>query len=220
MVQIPKKLQSGNEDNHLGRSLKGEIRNCQLCNTQIYVKPYRIKKGQGQYCIHCVKKQQSLSIHAALKGLVVYSDVKTVKEMGDRAIKLLVKYLNKNPVGTVDELLGKNEFTVEDLINSTLETLTVEVLKQADEFECIDGGLGIWRLKVQDESKPNLVPEKEPEKVSVIQEKPKPVEGIHPIFEDYPGPWAKVKNREGNLIRYEDAQGNVIPKALWSSKDS
>jgi hypothetical protein len=32
---------------------------------------------------------------------------------------------------------------------------------------------------------------------------------------DYPEPWAKVKNLKGELLRYEDANGKRIPQEMW-----
>ena len=40
--------------------------------------------------------------------------------------------------------------------------------------------------------------------------KPKPK-----TTDDYPTPWCTVKNAEGAVLRYEDANGKSIPKELW-----
>jgi len=36
----------------------------------------------------------------------------------------------------------------------------------------------------------------------------------------YPKPWAKVTNKEGKLLRYEDAEGKSIPQSLWPTFSS
>lgn len=210
MVKIPKKLQPGQEQNRLGRPIKGALRNCLKCGEPIYVKPYRLRKGLGQYCVHCVREQQSLSIRTAIQGLAIYSGKFTAEEMGDRACKILIKYLDKNPEGTVKELVGKNEFTEEDLIKATFEILITEVLRQSDEFECVDERLNIWQIKVPMELEPKLEAKEKPTRVSI----PQPVEGIHPIYDDYPEPWCRV-TKDGKIIRYEDTGGRSIPEALW-----
>lgn len=216
-VQVPKKLQPGGERVIVGRPVEGELRNCKLCGAP---RPYRVKKGLGHYCIHCVKKQRSLSIRAALQGLAVYGNKYTAKEMCDRATKLLVKYLDKNPEGTVKELLpDKESFTADDLIEATFTMLIREVLRLSDDFECI--GEDIWQLKPPVEFRPKktpkLVAKKKPGRVNAREKKLAEV-SVHPIFEDYPTPWIKVY-KNGKLVRYEDAHGRAIPEQLWPTKN-
>ena len=47
------------------------------------------------------------------------------------------------------------------------------------------------------------------------QRKPKVVNLLNP--DDYPSPWCRVSNIAGELVRYEDANGNPIPEVLWQS---
>ena len=47
------------------------------------------------------------------------------------------------------------------------------------------------------------------------QRKPKLVNQPNP--DNYPSPWCRV-SKDGQLIRYEDANGQIIPEILWRNK--
>ena len=63
-----------------------------------------------------------------------------------------------------------------------------------------------------------VVAEEIPESVKIIRKtKAKPEKQPLPIVKqvEYEEPYVKVMNIDGEIIRYEDANGKNIPKELW-----
>lgn len=128
-----------------GRPPTGEHRLCKGCGKPIYVRAYRIKKGGGNYCQQCNKREQATSILSALKGLAVHSSRFTPSEMLGRTESIVAKYLEKEPQRTIADLINSPTFTEDDLLWNAFSIVIEQTLKLDERFEEV--GNGIYRLK-------------------------------------------------------------------------
>lgn len=129
-----------------GRPRTGEVRQCERCGKEIYVRNYRIKKGLGHYCRACAKKEQRSSFRFAIKGLIISCGNKySVQEMFDHAIGILLRHLEKSPERTLKTLVNIDKpFTIDEILHATCELCIEESLRRSDEFVEIDKG--VWDL--------------------------------------------------------------------------
>ena len=129
------------------KSSGGEWRQCETCGKDIYVKPYQIKAGLGRHCRECTERPRDFrqAIRGMVSGLKSSIDTRSIEEMFDRTVKVLYKYLEKDPEQTVRMLVHTKTFTADDIINGAMGMMIEEYLRSCPEFEETEPGS--WRYK-------------------------------------------------------------------------